>query len=192
MMFGGSAMIGFGQGFQPVCGFNYGAGLYRRVREGFWFSVKVTFTLLLAVSMVGFALAPRLVAIFRDDPEVIAIGAAALRYQCATFCLQSWVVMGNMCQQTMGLTVPATFMAVSRQGLFFIPIVWILAWTLKLPGNPDGADGGGSSDLCLLGSHPAARAEPAENAGTGRDRPLLKNLKTAAPVPSAQALLFLR
>ena len=134
MMFGGSAMIGFGQGFQPVCGFNYGAGLYRRVREGFWFSVKVTFTLLLAVSMVGFALAPRLVAIFRDDPEVIAIGAAALRYQCATFCLQSWVVMGNMCQQTMGLTVPATFMAVSRQGLFFIPIVWILAWTLKLPG----------------------------------------------------------
>ncbi len=43
-MFGGSAMIGFGQGFQPVCGFNYGAGLYRRVREGFWFSVRVTFT----------------------------------------------------------------------------------------------------------------------------------------------------
>ena len=134
LQFANSAVIGFGQGFQPVCGFNYGAGLYRRVREGFWFSVKVTFTLLLAVSVVGFALAPRLVAIFRDDPEVIVIGAAALRYQCATFCLQSWVVMGNMCQQTMGLTVPATFMAVSRQGLFFIPIVWILAWTLKLPG----------------------------------------------------------
>ena len=134
MMFGGSTMIGFGQGFQPVCGINYGAGLYRRVREGFWFSVKVTFTLLLAVSVVGFALAPRLVAIFRDDPEVIAIGTAALRYQCVTFCLQSWVVMGNMCQQTMGLTVPATFMAVARQGLFFIPTVWILALTLGLPG----------------------------------------------------------
>ena len=134
MMFGGSAMIGFGQGFQPVCGFNYGAGLYRRVREGFWFSVKVTFVLLLAVSAAGFAFAPQLVAIFRDDPEVIAIGAAALRYQCATFCLQSWVVMGNMCQQTMGLTVPATFMAVARQGLFFTPVVWIMAWTLGLPG----------------------------------------------------------
>ena len=51
-----------------------------------------------------------------------------------TFCLQSWVVMGNMCQQTMGLTVPATFMAVARQGLFFIPTVWVLALTLGLPG----------------------------------------------------------
>ena len=134
MMFGGSAMIGFGQGFQPVCGFNYGAGLYHRVKEGFWFSVKVTFVLLLAVSAAGFAWAPQLVSIFRDDPEVIAIGTAALRFQCVTFCLQSWVVMGNMCQQTMGLTVPATFMAVARQGLFFIPTVWILALTLGLSG----------------------------------------------------------
>ena len=108
MMFGGSAMIGFGQGFQPVCGFNYGAGLYHRVKEGFWFSVKVTFVLLLAVSAAGFVWAPQLVSIFRDDPEVIAIGTAALRFQCVTFCLQSWVVMGNMCQQTMGLTVPDT------------------------------------------------------------------------------------
>ena len=129
-----SLFIGYGQGFQPVCGFNYGAGLYHRVKEGFWFSVKVTFVLLLAVSAAGFACAPQLVSIFRDDPEVIAIGTAALRYQCVTFCLQSWVVMGNMCQQTMGLTVPATFMAVARQGLFFIPTVWILALTLGLPG----------------------------------------------------------
>ncbi len=88
MMFGGSAMIGFGQGFQPVCGFNYGARLYHRVKEGFWFSVKVTFVLLLAVSAAGFAWAPQLVSIFRDDPEVIAIGTAALRFQCVTFCLQ--------------------------------------------------------------------------------------------------------
>lgn len=39
-MFSGSAVIGFGQGFQPVCGFNYGARLYGRVREAFWSCVK--------------------------------------------------------------------------------------------------------------------------------------------------------
>ena len=132
--FGASAMIGFGQGFQPVCGFNYGAGLYRRVKDGFWFCVRVTTIFMLAVSVLGFVFAPQLVAVFRDDPEVVAIGTRALRFQCVTFCLQSWVVMGNMCQQTMGLTVPATFMAVARQGLFFIPTVWILALTLGLPG----------------------------------------------------------
>ena len=42
--------------------------------------------------------------------------------------------MSNMSQQTMGLTVPATFMAVARQGLFFIPVVWSLALTIGLPG----------------------------------------------------------
>lgn len=134
MMCGASAMIGFGQGFQPVCGFNYGAGLYRRVRESFWFCVKVSFVLLLVISVAGFALAPQLISIFRDDPAVISIGTAALRFQFATFCLQSWVVMSNMLQQTIGLTVPATFLSVARQGLFYIPLVWILSLTLGLPG----------------------------------------------------------
>ena len=134
MMFGGSAMIGFGQGFQPVCGFNYGAGLYRRVREGFWFSVKVTFVLLLAVSAAGFAFAPQLVVIFRDDPEVVAIGAVALRCQCVTFCAMGWVTMSNMMLQTIGQTVPATFLAMARQGIFFVPLVWILPLFLGLTG----------------------------------------------------------
>ena len=125
-MFGASAMIGFGQGFQPVCGFNYGAGLFSRVRRGFWFCVKVSTAALLVVAALGYAFAPKLIALFRDDPQVIAYGAAALRYQCITFFLQGWVVMGNMMQQAIGKTVPATFMATARQGLFFIPAVWIL------------------------------------------------------------------
>ena len=134
MMFGGSAMIGFGQGFQPVCGFNYGARLYKRVREGFWFCVKSSTVFLLAVSALGFAFAPQLVALFRDDPEVIAIGAAALRFQCVTFFFQGWVVMSNMMLQTIGRTVPATFLAMARQGVFFIPLVWILSTALGIPG----------------------------------------------------------
>ena len=133
-MFGGSAMIGFGQGFQPVCGFNYGAGLYRRVKDGFWFCVRVTTIFMLAVSVLGFVFAPQLVAVFRDDPEVVAIGARALRFQCVTFCLQGWVVMSNMCQQTMGLTTPATFLAVARQGLFFVPLVWLFSALWGLTG----------------------------------------------------------
>ena len=134
MHFGASTMIGFGQGFQPVCGFNYGAGLYRRVKQGFWFCVKTSFGALLALSILGFVFAPQLVALFRDDPDVIACGAAALRYQCITFSLQSWMMSSNMTLQTMGLTAPATFLSVTRQGLFFIPLVWGLALTVGLPG----------------------------------------------------------
>lgn len=134
MMFGGSAMIGFGQGFQPVCGFNYGAKLYHRVKEGFWFCVKSSTLFLLAVSTLGFLFAPQLIALFRDDPEVIACGAAALRFQCVTFFTTGWTVMSNMMLQTIGKTGPATFMAMARQGIFFIPLVYILSHCFGLAG----------------------------------------------------------
>lgn len=125
-MFGASAMLGFGQGFQPVCGFNYGAGLYDRVRRGFWFCIKVSTLCLLVISALGYCFAPNLIALFRDDAQVITYGAAALRYQCLTMCLHGWVVMSNMMQQSMGKTIPATFLSIARQGLFFIPLVWVL------------------------------------------------------------------
>ena len=133
-MFGASAMIGFGQGFQPFCGFNYGAKLYDRVKKAFWFCFKSSSVFLLAVSALGFVFAPNLVALFRDDPEVIAIGTTALRFQCLTFAAHGWVVMSNMMLQTIGRTVPATFLAMARQGIFFIPLVWILSSTLGLLG----------------------------------------------------------
>ncbi len=133
-MFGASTMIGFGQGFQPFCGFNYGARLYDRVKKAFWFCFKSSTAFLLAISVLGFIFAPNLVALFRDDPEVIAIGAAALRFQCMTFAAHGWVVMSNMMLQTIGRTVPATFLAMARQGIFFIPLVWLLSSTLGLLG----------------------------------------------------------
>ena len=133
-MFGASTMLGFGQGFQPVCGFNYGAGLYKRVREGFWFCVKYSFLFLAAISVLGFIFASNLVSLFRDDPNVIAIGTVALRAQCISFAAQSWIVMSNMMEQSMGRTIPATFLSVARQGLFFIPCVLVLSSTLGLIG----------------------------------------------------------
>lgn len=127
MMFGVSAMLGFGQGFQPFCGFNYGAGLYSRVKKGFWFCVKGSFVFLLGIAALIFAFAPQFVALFRDDPEVIRCGALALRLQCIAFPFQSWVVMSTMMEQVMGKTAAATFLSVARQGLFFIPAVLILS-----------------------------------------------------------------
>ena len=126
MQFGASAMIGFGQGFQPFCGFNYGAKLIDRVKKGFWFCVKGSFGFLCFVSLLGFIFAPQLVGLFRDDPEVIACGALALRIQCCSFPFQSWIVMSNMMQQVTGRTGPATFMAMARQGIFFIPAILLL------------------------------------------------------------------
>ena len=133
-MFGASTMIGFGQGFQPFCGFNYGAGLYKRVREGFFFCVKTSVVFLLGIAAVGFIFAPDIIALFRDDPDVIAVGMVAMRLQCVTFVTHSWIVLSNMMTQVIGRTVPATFLATARQGLFFIPAVLILSELIGVTG----------------------------------------------------------
>ena len=133
-MFGASTMLGFGQGFQPVCGFNYGAKLYHRVKKGFWFCIKISTAVLFVVAAAGFIFAPQLIALFRDDPDVITCGTMALRMQCLTFPAHGWIVMSTMMEQSIGKTVSATFLSVARQGLFFIPLVLILSATLGLLG----------------------------------------------------------
>lgn len=143
-----SALIGFGQGFQPVCGFNYGAGLYHRVRQGFWFCVKFGVLFLLVVSAAGIVFAPEIVCMFRkEDADVVRVGTAALRYQLATLPLSTWVVISNMMLQTIRKPGKAILLASARQGLFFIPFIFILSSEFGLTGveicQP-------VSDLCAL------------------------------------------
>ena len=104
------------------------------MKDGFWFCVKYSFLFLVAVSALGYIFAPQLIALFRDDPEVIACGTTALRLQCLTFPLQSWLIIANMMEQTIGRTIPATLLAAARQGVFFIPAVLILPLMMKLLG----------------------------------------------------------
>ena len=134
MMFASSAMLGYGQGFQPVCGFNYGAKKFDRVKEGVKFCVKSSLIVLIILALAGIIFAPELVAQFRNDAEVIEIGARTLRWQCITFPLLGWIIICNMMTQTIGYTVRASILAVSRQFLFFIPILYIFSASFGLFG----------------------------------------------------------
>ena len=135
MMFASSALIGFGQGFQPFCGFNYGARLYKRVKDAFVFCVKYSTIFLLGMAALVFALAPQVIALFQgDDSEVIRIGTMALRAQAITFPFMAWVVMSNMMTQTIGKVYKASVLAMSRQGLMFVPAVLLLPLAFDLWG----------------------------------------------------------
>ena len=126
MMFAASAMIGYGQGFQPVCGFNYGARLYDRVRKAFWHSTRVSTLYCTLLAIAGYVFAPQIIALFRaDDPAVIRIGAQVLRYQCMVFPLIGFIVMTNMYLQNIRKVVPAIVSAALRNGLAFIPALYI-------------------------------------------------------------------
>ena len=126
MMLIGSAMIGFGQGYMPVVGFNYGAKRFDRVRQAFRYALVVGTAFLTVLGVVGFILAPQLMALFRaDDQAVIEIGAFAMRAQCLTLMFQPVSVLSNMTFQTVGRSWQATFVSSCRQGVFFLPFIYL-------------------------------------------------------------------
>jgi putative MATE family efflux protein len=134
-MFANSIALGFGQGFQPVCGFNYGAKRYSRVKKAFWFCVRFCFIGLFITSLVLAIFAPQIIAFFRkDDLEVIRIGAFGLRLYCISLPFMGSAVMVNMMTQTLGRALEASIIATSRQGLFLIPFLLIFNPFLGLTG----------------------------------------------------------
>ena len=129
-----AAVIGLGQGFQPLCGFCYGARLYERVREGYWFIVRLGTSFLVCVAVLGFVWSAEIVAVFRHDPAVVAVGSVALRWQLVTLPLGAVVMYTNMMMQTIRKPWQANILAASRNGLFFIPLIIILPHFLGLTG----------------------------------------------------------
>ncbi len=135
MMFINSALIGFGQGFQPVCGFNFGAKRYDRVLEAYFFCRRVALVFLFVMGVIMFAVSTPIMRLFRrEDAEVIRIGALALKMQCVLLPFQSYTIIGNMLTQSIGYSFRATLTAISKQGLFFIPAILILPSLLGIPG----------------------------------------------------------
>ena len=126
--------LGIGQGFQPVAGFNYGARKYSRVKSSYWFTYAFGTGLLGLIAIFGFIFAEDIVAIFRDDPLVIEIGVRALRFQSASLICLPMTVSGNMLFQSTGKSVRATFLAMTRSGLYFIPIILITSRIWGLTG----------------------------------------------------------
>ena len=130
-----SVMIGFGQGYQPVVGFNYGAGIMGRVKEAMKFTLK-TGIIGMSIAAAGlFLWAPNLMRMFiSDDPAVMEIGTMALRAQAVSMPLIPIGTVANMTFQSIGKAWRATIMSSMRQGIFFIPLIFILPAVFELWG----------------------------------------------------------
>lgn len=126
-MFIFSALLGFGQGFQPVSGYNWGARRFDRLWDAYWFCVKVSAAGLAVMGAAGFLLAPQIIGAFsRESARVVEIGAYAFRVQCALYPIQSVIVLSNMLFQSIGKAKEAAVLALSRQGLCFFPMILVL------------------------------------------------------------------
>jgi len=129
-----SIILGLGQGFQPLCGFNYGAKLFDRVKAGYWYCIKAGLIFVIPVSVLSFIFSEAIIDVLRHDPDVVAVGTVAFRWQILTYPLAVVITMSNMMFQTCGRAVSANFLAACRNGICFIPMILILPVCFGLKG----------------------------------------------------------
>ena len=131
---GNFVLIGIGQGFQPITGYNLGARRYDRIREAFFTTIRMSMVSVGAIGIATFAFAPQLIAVFRDDPAVVAFGTLTLRACSLTMPFGGIAMATNFLLQTSGKMWRATFVGACRLGLMLWPVVLVLPPLLGMLG----------------------------------------------------------
>ena len=126
--------IGIGQGFQPISAFNYGAEKFDRVKKAFRFTVIFCMGIMFLTGIFGFVFAEPIVKLFRDDPRVVEIGVKALRMTVPALLILPISTAANMLCQSIGKAKQASFLASTRSGLFYIPVLVVASRIAGLTG----------------------------------------------------------
>ncbi len=134
VMFVASIMIGIGQGFSPVSGYNYGAKRYDRVKKAYWFLVSSGFSVMALFAIAIFIFARKIMWGFISDQAAVEVGVVALRWQIAFLPFHPLIVGTNMLMQSTRHIKAATFLSMNRQGIYFIPAILILPRLFGLRG----------------------------------------------------------
>ena len=120
-------MIGWGQGFQPICAMNYGAKQYDRVKKAFKFTVVGGTLFLIMAAILLYVFSELFIKTMSNDNEVILVGSEILRMQCITLPLLGYFAISSMLMQNIGQYFWASIISISRQGIFYIPLLYILS-----------------------------------------------------------------
>ncbi|MBQ1565690.1 MAG: MATE family efflux transporter [Clostridia bacterium] len=127
-------VLGIGQGFQPIAGYCFGAKRYSRVKKVFWVATGAATVICLSIALAVYFFREPIMVWFRDDPAVVEAGSAMLRFLCVTIPLLGFSTYVNQLYQSLGFAVGATFLASCRQGIFFVPLVFLLPAAFGLTG----------------------------------------------------------
>lgn len=120
-------MIGWGQGFQPICAMNYGAKKYDRVQSAFTLTVVVGTIFLILSATLLYLFSEHFIRMLSKDDEVIFIGVQILRMQCISMPLLGYFAVSSMLMQNIGKYFWSLFISISRQGIFYIPLLYLLS-----------------------------------------------------------------
>ena len=123
-------VIGWGQGFQPICAMNYGAKQYDRVRKAFKYTVSIGTVFMSVSALFLYVFATSLTMVLSRNTEVINIGAEILRLQCFSLPFLAYFATSSMLMQNIGKYYSSLVISVSRQGIFYIPLLFVLPFIL--------------------------------------------------------------
>ena len=129
-----SLCLGFGQGMAPIIGYNSTPELLLRARKAYLQALRWSTFLLLGISVGLYAFAPQILSFFRKDPAVIDYGASALRAQSIALFTHGTVTCTIFLLQAIGFSFRGTVLASARQGLFFLPLLYLLPRYFSLQG----------------------------------------------------------
>ncbi len=133
-MISSMALVGFAFGGQPLVGYNYGSGNAKRLKEVLRFAYSFITILAAALSILVMVLAPFIIRLFMDDPEIVATGARMLRFQQIGMVFMA-VCLASICVcQSVGNAFGALILSISRQGLIYAAVLVILSHTIGYTG----------------------------------------------------------
>ncbi len=130
-----SLVIGVGQGFQPVAGYNYGAGKPGRVKKAFVTATVFGSVVSVSAAVLFLTCSEQIIWLFNPETaEAARIAARMLRFIGVALPVLAYSTFVNQLYQSLGYVKGATFLASCRQGIFFIPLIFLLSHFVGLDG----------------------------------------------------------
>lgn len=131
---GSNVVFGYMKGFQPMAGFNYGAKNYGRVREAIRCSIKWTTVFGIIWTVAAFSISRPLISLFGGGDEFVEIGVRALRANTIMFFSFGFQFTYSTLYLALGKAAPGMVLNLSRQGIFFLPVILALPTFIGLNG----------------------------------------------------------
>ncbi len=127
-------IIGIMQGLMPIVSYNYGAKNWQRVRQSVWLAVKWTTLISIILLSIITTFPQELIGIFTEDKDLLNHTPRVFRLIFISLPIMGIGFIGGAFFQAIGKPIPALVLTLARQGLFMIPLMYILSYFLGLDG----------------------------------------------------------
>ena len=129
MMFPFGIILGYGSGYQPVVGYNYGSKNYARVTQCYKTASRISLIGAIVMGVILMCCSRLFIHLFAgDDEDMMKFGTICIMSQAIMLTVHAWVLVINMLCSGMGRGRDALLLSIARQGLFFIPTLLLLNW----------------------------------------------------------------